>query len=382
MLKVGIIGCGNAGNQICALTANKYPDIPTIAINCSENDMKLLPKNVIKCLIGDGKGAGKNREEAQGFLKEAIMDFVNDEEISTILDDLELIFIVSSAGGGTGSGTSILLSNIISELYSNSGPVPIVVGILPTIPEALSTQANALEYLTELYNVSDMNLTYMLYDNEKLSKLPSVEILKGVNERVVEDINVLRLFYNKTTTYNSIDERDAFTLFTTPGRLFVASLFDLKEKDVDDESTIEDKLIFDIKKNPHSELQNDGIVNRTGIIINLSESLMSQFDTNIPKIQKLIGVPIEAFEHIAVSKDRKDINNVFFIASGLTPVNDRIAKIKDRIDEINEAQKKQADESELDSEMLAGIQSKRVYRNTSNKKGDIDLQAIFDKFKK
>lgn len=386
MLNVGIIGCGNAGNQVCAYCAKKYPDIPVIAINCSENDMNTLPTGVEKILIGDGKGAGKNRDEAKNFLQDSIMEFVSDPEIKGTLSNLDIVFIVSSTGGGTGSGISILLTNIItavSQTYEK--PVfPISVGILPTLNEALSTQANTLSYLTELYELSE-SPTYMLYDNEKFSKMSTVETLTRVNERVVEDINVLRCFYNHPTTFNSIDERDAMTLITTPGRLVVGSLYDVKEKDCDDDETLEDKLITELKKNAHTEMQFDSIVNRTGVIANLSEAMLSRFDTHVPKVQKLIGAPIEEFEHISINTERKLPNNVFFIATGLTPVNDRIAKIKDRIDEINEAQKRKEDEMELDDSLLSNIQGKRVYRNTGSKTTQpeqIDLSGIFNKFKK
>jgi len=383
MLNVGVIGVGNAGNQVCALCASKYPEIPVIAINCSENDMKTLPNSVLKFLIGDGRGAGKNREEAKTFLEKSIMQLIADENVKKVLSELDLVFIVSSTGGGTGSGISILLTNIInaaSQQYEK--PVfPISVGILPTLSEALSTQANSLSYLTELYEICE-SPTYMLYDNEKFSKKSTVEILKGVNERIVEDINVLRCYYNRSTTYNSIDERDAMTLITTPGRIVVGSLIDVKEKDCDDDETLEDKLITDLKKNAHVEMQMDRIVNRTGVIVNLSDAMLSRFDTHIPKIQNLIGSPIEEFEHISINDDRKLPNNVFYIATGLTPIMDRIAKTKDRIDEITEAQKRKEDELDLDKGMLDDIQAKRVYRPKNDDIPEkIDLGAIFDKFK-
>lgn len=385
MLNVGIIGCGNAGNQVCALSARLYPDIPVIAINCSENDLRTLPQNIHGVLIGDGRGAGKNREEAKEFLEKSIMDFVTDQYVREFLSKLDIVFIVSSTGGGTGSGISILLTNVIRAVCADAeNPVfPIPVGILPTLNEALSTQANSLSYLTELYDFTD-NPTYMLYDNDKFSKLSTVEMMKSINSAIVEDINVLRGFYNSSTTYNSIDERDAMTIITTPGRLMVASVYDLKEKDCDDENGVEDRLIQEIKKNGHAEVQIDGIVNRTGVIANVSESLMKSFDTHVPKIQKMIGSPVEEFEHITVNSERKLPNNIFYIASGLTPINDRIAKIKDRIEEIMEAQKKKQDEMELDKDMLSVVQSKRVYRKptaSTSTNNQVDLSSIFNKFK-
>jgi cell division GTPase FtsZ len=382
MLNVGIIGCGNTGNQVCAYCANKYPDIPVVAINCSENDMVSLPNTIQKFLIGDGKGAGKNREEAKKFLEDSIVELVSNQSVKQLLADLDIVFIVSSTGGGTGSGISIILSNVIQEIYGTDGVLPITVGVLPTMKEGLSTQANSLSYLQELYELSTSS-TYMLYDNDKMSKLYTVEMLKKVNEAIVEDINILRGYYNGITTYNSIDERDAMTLIATAGRLFVASLFDVKEKDIDDDITLEDKLITEIKKNAQAEIQMDGIVNRTGVIVNLSDSMLGKFDTHVPKVQKLIGSPIEEFEHVSVNSDRKLANNIFFIASGLTPINDRIRKIKDRIDEINELQKKKEDDMELDSDMLSQVQSKRKYRDSESAPKDtqVDIGAIFNKFR-
>ncbi|MDE6492141.1 MAG: hypothetical protein K2L37_03215, partial [Lactobacillus sp.] len=390
MLKVGVIGCGNMGNQVVALLDKTYKDIPVYAINCSENDLDTLSDDLSKVLIGDGRGAGKNREEAKKFLEAAIMQFITDDDIKKFLESLDIVFIVSSAGGGTGSGVSILLANVINEVFKNSEDpvIPIPVGALPTIGEALGTQANALSYLTELYELSD-DLTYMLYDNEKYAKKSSVEILRDVNKDIVEDINIIRLFYNYATVYSSIDERDAKTIFSTPGRIFIASVFDVKEKDCDDDNTLEDMLITEIKRNSQAEIQLDGIVNRTGVIVNLSESMLKKFNEKVPKIQAMVGTPVEDFVHIKVNEDRKLANNVIYIAAGLSPINDRIAKIKDRIDEINELQDKQKDTNELDDSILEEIQKKRVYKNTegvNDKDGEKtskqDIMGIFSKFRK
>ena len=389
MLNVGIIGIGNAGNQVCAYCTKKYPDIPLIAMNCSSNDMQTIPNSIRKVAIGDGKGAGKNREEAKKFLENSIMEFLSDQDIKDFLKGLDIVFIVSSTGGGTGSGISLLLADIINQVYrSTSSPVfPITVGILPTVGESLESQANTLSYLTELYEELDDEPTYMLYDNDKFAKESTITALKKVNEKIVEDINILRGYYNIPTPYNSIDERDTLTIITTPGRLVVGSVYDINDKDCTDELTLEDLLISDIKKNAHAELQLDGIINRAGFIANLSETLIGSLDTNYPKLQKAFGVPVGNFEHIAMNPDRKLPNNVFWFIGGLTPINDRIIKIKDRIEQIESAQKKKADESELDRDALKSIQAKRVYRqnpiSTAKAENDqkIDITGIFNKFK-
>lgn len=378
MLQVGVIGCGNAGNQTVELIHKMYPEIPVLALNCSENDMVTISDDVPKKLIGDGKGAGKNRSEAKKFLSQKITDLMSDETFRNTFSELEIVFVVSSAGGGTGSGIALLLSKVMKVAFTKTFLIP--VGILPAVSEAYSTQGNSLEYLNELYTLME-NPTYMLYDNERGTKLSTNRMMEEVNRQIASDINVLRGAYNISTKYMSIDERDALTLITTPGRIFVASVTDIKEKDLG-EITIEDMILDRIKKNYHVPIQMDHVVNRTGVIANLSEPLLSGFDSHLPRVQEVVGSPVEEFEHLSVTPDRKMANHVFFIMSGLSDVNDRIEEINERIREIEEAQRQMEDVSDLDTNVIAGVNSKRIYRASEEVPADrkADVSQIFKDF--
>ena len=72
MLQVGVIGCGNAGNQTVSASYAKYKDIPVLAINCSEKDLSTVDKNILQKVVGDGKGAGKNRTESKKFMAQRV----------------------------------------------------------------------------------------------------------------------------------------------------------------------------------------------------------------------------------------------------------------------------------------------------------------------
>ena len=377
MLKVGLIGCGNAGNQVLQEALKTYPDMKLVAINSSENDLSTLPDSITKITIGDGKGCGKNRMEAKNSLASQVLELVRNKEFIEFMSDLELAFVISSTGGGTGSGMSLVFTNVIAKTFPSTYTIP--VGILPTINEAESTQVNTLEYLTELYKSLDNKTTYMLYDNEKLKELPPNKMLPEVNRRIVEDINVLRCFYNKSTQFDSIDEKDALTVIRTPKRLMVASVYDVKEKDLD-EMSLEERLMDSIKRGIHAEIQGDKIVNRTGIILNISESVLNTFSIQLPLIRSFLGDPIEEFKHIYVNEDKKLPNNAFLIISGLSPINDRIAKINDRITEIQEAQKRQEDDDELDDDLINSVNSKRVYSEEKTEIEQVDIQGIFSNF--
>ena len=120
MLKVGIIGIGNTGNQVAALAMKKL-NIPVLAINSSEKDLETVPDGVPRRLISDksglSQGAGKNRALAKKYLKESIMGFLAEETMQKFILDLDVLFVVSSTGGGTGSGTAPLMTSIISSTY-------------------------------------------------------------------------------------------------------------------------------------------------------------------------------------------------------------------------------------------------------------------------
>ena len=73
MLNLGIIGIGNAGNQVASLAA-EVMGIDAICINSSEKDLSMVNGRAKKILIGDSKGAGKNRDEAKAFIKANIKE--------------------------------------------------------------------------------------------------------------------------------------------------------------------------------------------------------------------------------------------------------------------------------------------------------------------
>ena len=379
MLKVGIIGIGNTGNQIAALAKERL-GVSVIAINSSEKDLETIPDSIPKKLISDRegltKGAGKDRKLAKKYLKDSVMGLIKDEDVLSTVTTADVVFIISSTGGGTGSGTAPLMADIFSSTFKDVKFI--LCGVLPVNSEALSAHVNTLEYLNELYKVLE-NQTYMLYDNDKLSGMPSYQIMETVNNEVVSDIDVIRCSYNYTTRFDSIDDKDEMRIISFPGRIVISRIEDFKEKDVDNKS-IEDLIIENIKKNCHVEAQRDKKIMASGIITNLSQQLTEGFDNNVPKVRDFMGDPIHAFNHIYVNDDRKKPNNVFYIMSGLSPINDKINLITDRIEEIEERQRIMESEDALSSVELSSLTDKIADKKEEDTDTQVDLKGIFSKF--
>lgn len=380
MLEVGVIGIGNCGNQVVKLAMEELA-CDVLALNSSKNDLETIPDTIPSILVGDERGAGKNRSEAKAFLKSSIMDMMKDEKFTNFMQHKDVIFIVSSTGGGTGSGMAPILSSIIRQSFHDKDGKErnvILCGVMPKISEAYSTQVNSLEYCKELMETLD-SPTYMLYDNERLSKEPTHVMMKKVNQDIIDDIKVLRGDYNFPTPYSSIDQKDMKMILQTSGRIVVAKMVGMKEKDID-ERTIEELLIDQIKRNSHAEMDRNKIIQRTGIITNLSENMNNQFDTHLTEVQEFIGSPIEEFEHVVINQERSIDNNVFLIMSGLKGINDRINKIRERIEEIEEAQKASEEDDALSELDINDLNSKREYREAKSDDEKVSISGIFDQF--
>ena len=379
MLNISVVGIGNCGSQIAALAMKKL-NVPVIAINSSERDIQTLPDDVPVYLMGDAKGAGKQRIMAKQMLKKSVMDILENPKLKDVFAS-DILFVVSSTGGGTGSGTAILMTNIIREVYTKGTVV--TVGVLPTLKEALSTQLNSVEYLKELYGTMT-DTTYMLYDNDRCAK-SAIAMMDSVNEQVVNDMDVIRGTYQIPTRYASIDERDMLNIIGTPGRLVVAGVRDIAKRRDADNIDIEDALIDALRTAPIADLEKDGVIARTGVISALSSDLNDRFDTHIPKVLNVVGTPVEEFEHVTVNTDRHLPSNVFIVCSGMSQANDRLRKINDRIEEINALQEKaKADDSIISEIDVSKLSQKVSHTRTPAKEKeagtDFDLKSIFSKF--
>ena len=128
------------------------------------------------------------------------------------------------------------------------------------------------------------------------------------------------------------------------------------------------------------ETQRDKKVMATGVVTNLSQTLTEEFDDNVPDVRSFCGEPIHSFKHIYVNDDRKKPNNVFYIMSGLTPVNDKINLISDRIDEIEEEQKVMLSDDALDTVQLSNLSDKIADKIDDEEEKPVDLKNIFGKF--
>lgn len=375
MLKVAIIGIGNAGSQV-AEYGKRERNIPGVAINSSNKDLINITA-IDRILIGDEKGAGKDRNEAKKFMKTHIQDLCKQEKFRNLIESNEVIFVASSIGGGTGSGMSPVLTEILSKMYPSKKFV--LIEIYPAISESAAAQQNGIDYLQEVRKFLP-HITYMAYDNNRRVNRPTDKMMLEVNAEIVEDICVLRGDYQYPTPFSSIDEKDALRLIETPGRLCIAKAYNIKEKDLDDKS-IEDILIGNLKNvTVAAELDRDRIVKRLGLITNLNNNIHELMDTKLNIFKAFTGEPVEGFEHIYINKAPDESNKVIVILSGLSIPDDRITKMVERIQEAEAEISKVKESSVLDSISTDNISKIRHSSTSCNEGSNINIDDTFDKY--
>lgn len=383
MLKIGVIGLGNAGNQVAVL-ANERLNCPAIAINSSDNDLAMVNDKVKKIRIsneaGTSDGSAKNRKVAKSYLKDSIMSIISeDTEFVDMIKNMQVCFVVSSTGGGIGSGTAPILFKILKQQFAKTDVKFILVAITPVMGDKPVSHVNTLEYFKEVYTNLE-GATYMVYDNSKYD-LSSYILLPKVNEEIVKDMEVISCRFNYSTPYESIDNGDMLRLISFPGRLLVSRIVDIKEKDIDNQS-IEDMIINNIKTNAHCETQRNKKIRAAGVITNLSTVLMDTLNDNIPKVTEFVGAPEHNFKHIYINEDRKMANNVFTIYAGLSQINDKIRKITDRIEEIESAKPDDEEENALNdvdvNAMVDGLNADND--KTGEVQTTVNVKGIFEEF--
>lgn len=321
----------------------------------------------------DSTGAGKNREEARNFIKLHIKRLLEQEKFIDHIESNDVVFVISSTGGGTGSGMAPVMVDILSRKFQSKKFI--LIEVYPPIAESVAAQQNSLDYLNEV-NKFLPNVVYMAYDNNKRASLSSPEMMKSINEEIVDAISVLRGDYLYPTPYNSIDEKDMLRFFETPGRLALYILSDIKEKDFDD-STIEDTLLNVIKNvSTNVELDRDKIVKRMGVITNLNEKMNGMFNDNMLKIKEFIGEPVEGYQHTYIAGN-DEAQRIMLIVSGLSVPDDRLKKIVQRIEEsVSELSKVK------ESSILGNITTDKIkdLRMSENSTSDLDLDDLFSRY--
>lgn len=324
----GFIGVGQAGGSVADEAMKR--GFHSVAINYSRSDLNSLVNIQDKLHLVGTEGVGKDRSAAAKHMKnnwESSIEFIKN---TMEKPSVQVIFVVFSAAGGTGSGVAPILLELLNECLTHKTIV--AVPILPDNNEVLVNQMNSLELLDDL----SMPETCVLpLDNQMVlgkyeGKISESRLYKETNKMFLDLIEVLLNYTDRGSKISTLDRKDLNQLFDTPGIMTIAQT-DLNE--FTNEGKYFDKLHDDIQKSWNKsiftpvEFEN---VMRAGVILDVHEFLTEHVSYN-----ELFNVfnnkmPLDLF------KGHYDKGNMAItILGGLTWINERMKQLDDLIENGN-----------------------------------------------
>ena len=212
VIKVFGVG-GGGGNILAHLAADGIDDVDLIVANTDIQDLKRVPDAVHKMQIGEritrGLGAGMDPELGKKSAEE------NAAEIEDQMRDADMVFIVATMGGGTGTGAAPVVAQIAKQLDI------LTIGVT-TRPFATEQQVRMATAESGIRILRDHVDALITMPNDKLQAIYGGEILfldafKKANEFLAESVRGIANVVNTTGEMN-LDFADLKRVLTSTGR--------------------------------------------------------------------------------------------------------------------------------------------------------------------
>lgn len=251
---IKVVGAGGAGNNtITRMMQVGIEGVETIAVNTDAQDL-LYSDADVKVLIGKeitgGLGAGGDPRIGMESAKES------KDDIKRVLEGSDMVFVTCGLGGGTGTGSS----PIISEIAKKLGALTVGVVTLPFAMEGHKRMENAKEGLENLRKVVD---TIIVIPNDKLLEIvPDVSLMtafKVADEILVNSVKGIAELITKPGLIN-LDLADVRSVMQNGGLAMIGM----------GESDTENRAIEAVEKALNNPLLSLDIEGADGALINVT----------------------------------------------------------------------------------------------------------------
>lgn len=328
-MKIKIVGMGAAGNKACvnAIEKGVISINQGLLLNSTMRDIPQDYKDIAVQYSNARGGAGKERAIARRLCLESIQDNTLNCLDKLIEDDDDVVVLVASTEGGTGSGTI----PVLAKYYSKVIGIPVHCFVFTGFEEDSRGLQNTIEFFQEMeedYTIQAISNKKFLEENNN-NKLKAE---KAANDEFVKRISIL-IGKNIQESDQNIDETDLFKVSTTPGYMTIG------EAKLDRIKNAEqfNKIVAELIDSSKSLDVTDKTIKRLAIFLNISDRTSEIIDHNYTIFKDKLGVPYELFTHIQHNESQPE--SVSFIASGLNmpleEVKDIYEKYKKEADKIN-----------------------------------------------
>ena len=339
-LKIAVIGVGNGGSQSAISAVER--GIPAMVVNTSEKDMNdaLIGQNIKGYVIGDGRGSGKDRDNAMALLKSngkaGLQNLLENPYLREIVEPADIVFVTFSTGGGTGSGIGPTIANLIHRAYAQKVVIPF--GILPKNAESVMAQANTIACVDD---ITKLGTPYMLADLSFYENESQELAFDKIGRYMADTMCVIRGDYLRLSTAGMADERDMLTVISEPGYMVVERVDGITDSMLAGK-TLQGYLVDSLKSSPACRIQKDGLLQYDMVIANVNSAVDDPVKAgDYSELNAFIGEPKASYSNFAVDDTISEFE-VACIISGCSIPMDRFASAKAKVKANKEKYEKQS----------------------------------------
>ncbi len=323
--RIGFIAIGQAGGNIGRLLEEK--GFSVLFVNTSKEDLDTLPDVKNRYNIQGGEGCNKDRHKA----KKLIVD--NYDNLSAAIGEKvnkDILFVIFSSGGGTGSGVGPMLVDLLCDDHKTVGAIT----VLPGQSDSLKSHINAYECFCELTDIDGMASTFILDNDKHKDKLKINSIFVNMFTRYLDVPD------NIKSVKGNIDKAEVMETLKSRGMSIVSSL---------GESGSLPALINTFSNNIFAPIEEDRVIKYI--------ALAGADGIIIHELEKVVGKPIDTFRTycdsatvcmlsgLSYPHSRLDlihktvIDNKDLIKKNIAPPNQKMKNDMDFMDELTTTKK-------------------------------------------
>jgi cell division GTPase FtsZ len=299
--KVGFICIGQAGGNIGQLFEQRGYNC--LFLNTSTEDLKTL-NTKYRFHIPEGEGCNHSREKAIELIKKHYHKVI--DEVLDKLFHQDLIYLIFSTGGGTGSG----MSPILLEMLNSSFPQKYFgcITILPSLDETIKAHINSYQCYQEISNIERLATVFTL-DNNKLDKFI-------INKTIVDYFDNFINITNHVNIKGNIDKAEIWEQLVTRGNA-ILSVIDKTN------NNLTASIIKSWENNIFADVEQDKNLVYMGL------SLTDEI--NQEELNRYIGIPYDVFKNYNDQKTITMVSGLSFPITRLSKTIDIISNSKDKI---------------------------------------------------
>lgn len=312
-----VIGVGAAGNKavIRGVELGVIDPLKQVLINSTEKDIPETYKDTSIIIGNNLKGCGKERSIATN----AMVSFLKNSDVfSKIPVDTDRVIIVTSAEGGTGSGSAPILAKYIRDVIGFNTSIFAFTGF----ENDVRGLKNTIDFMKDL----DEETTIQIISNKKFLDDANGNYTKAqelANDEFCKRILVMSGYILDESDQN-IDDTDLHKLIDAPG------LIDIIYTDI--ENPLKNVEMFDkLCSNMADESKSIDFTptaSRIGVIFNGKDSSRDAIDSSYKIFKSKYGEPYEVYTHLQENKSYKK-EFLACVASGMKLPIEAMQKVYD-----------------------------------------------------